>query len=97
MTSEQDRIPSITKTAFACPHCGAYTTQTWYKVYCDKYSEKVRTPSLPDPNKREEFFRDSDASPEVKKMILEWVDRMSLGKPFLQNHESGEYLYNSGY
>ena len=38
--------PSIQETAFDCPHCGAYTTQTWYEVFAKRRPDEYRTPSL---------------------------------------------------
>ena len=43
----QHSPPSITETAFDCPHCGAFTTQYWFDLHAGRLGEKQRTPQFP--------------------------------------------------
>jgi hypothetical protein len=54
--------PTVSLTAFSCPHCGALTTQHWWPAKVD-YPEKGGTPlriNDPDKSKRRiaETFKD---------------------------------------
>jgi hypothetical protein len=40
--------PSITKTVFDSPHCGAFTTQHWLTLPAVYIDDKQRVPSIPD-------------------------------------------------
>ena len=53
--------PSITETAFDCPHCGAFTTQHWLSLYATYFDEKQRTPIIPD-KEMEQRIQDSGNS-----------------------------------
>ncbi|MCL1084170.1 hypothetical protein L2746_19815, partial [Shewanella psychromarinicola] len=53
--AHENTIPLISKTAFSCPHCGAYTTQHWYKMNAAPYDEDNRTPMIPDESLAEKF------------------------------------------
>jgi len=50
--------PSIRETAFNCPHCGAYTTQTWYDLWAGALSGESRTPIVPDKDFLEVIRKD---------------------------------------
>ena len=91
MSQNTDTVPEIHKTAFSCPHCNAYTTQHWSKLYSDSYSEERRTPSIPDQSLKERFQNDQEMNPEIKKRLIEWVDKMSAGKPFTDVQENSCY------
>nr|VFK48678.1 MAG: protein of unknown function (DUF4145) [Candidatus Kentron sp. TC] len=70
MNENTNTVPATNKTAFSCPHCNAYTTQYWSRVFSAPYPEENRTPYLPDSRR------------EVKANLIEWVDKMMPGKPF---------------
>lgn len=91
MSQNTDTVPAINKTAFSCPHCGAYTTQHWSKLYSDEYSEEHRTPNIPDQSLRERFQNDRAIDEKLKAHLLDWVDKMSAGKPFTEVQESSCY------
>jgi hypothetical protein len=48
--------PSITETAFNCPHCGALTSQYWFEVYAVKLEDR-NTPFIPDANILKEIHK----------------------------------------
>ncbi|BDA62092.1 DUF4145 domain-containing protein [Shewanella xiamenensis] len=92
MAESTKGIPSIEKTAFCCPHCGAYTTQNWSSLYSKSYKEDRRTPIIPNVSQKEEWEKDPQLEVEVKKMLVEWAERMCVGKPFPDTQSESEYL-----
>lgn len=83
---------SVESTAFACPHCGAYTTQHWFKLYARQNDDDSRTPNLPDAETRKLFADAEDIPAEAKPKLLEWCDRMMLGLPFFEELEQNPFL-----
>jgi len=84
--------PSISETAFSCPHCGALTTQTWFSCFVKRIDTDTRVPLLPDPEKvrtyvAEHSSRDEDG--EGKK-VISWADQMENGLPFTEAASSHE-------
>lgn len=57
---------AINKTAFSCPHCGAYTTQYWYELKATPILGEVKTPSLFTPE--EAFHIVEKLRPEDEKI-----------------------------
>jgi hypothetical protein len=45
MNAPKANPPSIDRTAFGCPHCGAYSAQTWFRLYAAKCTDR-ETPAL---------------------------------------------------
>lgn len=89
--SNENTTPLVTKTAFSCPHCGAYTTQHWYQLVVDSYSEEHRTPTIPTPEMIEEFRTAKDIPKETKESLLEWGTKMLSGKPFFEKNNNSLY------
>lgn len=85
-------IPAIDSTAFACPHCGAFTTQHWYRLLAQPHEEDSRTPSMPDAEKRKHFETSKDIPKEVRPKLLEWCDRMMSGHPNFELLEQSPYV-----
>lgn len=92
MLSSENRIPLITKTAFSCPHCGAYTTQHWFNLFADACSDDQRLPFIPDLKMMDQFRSDRDLSPEDRAPLIEWCSNMLSGKPFFDT--GAKNLYN---
>jgi hypothetical protein len=84
MPTDEERVPSVTKTAFACPHCGAYTTQTWHDTFGKRYSGDERTPSFPDPGSKTRVLAEPKFDDEFKAKFAEWCDNIESGKPFIE-------------
>ena len=87
--------PSISATAFDCPHCGAYTTQYWLDVY-GNYSEKNETPHIPNEAIKKMFNEDTKLPAEDKQEWLKWYNNMGTGLVFLEETE-GHVIYNNVY
>ena len=83
--------PLISKTAFNCPHCGAYTTQYWSKLFIGNYSGDLRTPSIPHEDLISEIQNNRNLSEEVKPNLISWVKKMISGKPFIENSQDAPF------
>jgi hypothetical protein len=86
--------PSISATAFDCPHCGAFTTQHWYKLHADRIVEKERIPSIPDAETRDRIEKDKEIEPEEKILFLDWINQILAGLVIIDQNENGKYVYN---
>jgi hypothetical protein len=97
-SSNADTVPAINKTAFACPHCGAYTTQYWHELYSKSIDcEDKKTPHLFFPDMKDKVLQDfkkinSDTGRTLDKNDIEkfcdWFEKQCSGKPFLVNIDS---------
>lgn len=85
--------PSISETAFECPHCGAYTTQHWYQLTAAQLSDDNRTPIIPAANLRERIENDRDIEPDVRTSLIEWAEQMNSGLVFFEKNNKGRYFY----
>jgi hypothetical protein len=83
--------PSVSETAFSCPHCGALTTQYWLKLYAESLPAESPTPNIPKESDRKGIIEDTIKS-ELKTHILGWMDKMLSGLVFLQ--EGGSTAHN---
>lgn len=88
----EENTPLISKTAFSCPHCGAYTTQNWFQLSADSYSEELRTPTIPNEAMAEAFRTNRDIPEESRNDLVKWVNDMLVGKPFFEKTKNT--LYN---
>lgn len=86
--------PSISATAFDCPHCGAFTTQHWYKLHADQLGEKQRVPLFPDAQAKDRIRKATDLEDAQRKNILQWIEKISAGLVLLDRNQSGSYVYN---
>lgn len=82
--------PSISETAFNCPHCGALTSQFWFNTYVDKLSNG-KTPFIPDEKVKHNILSDQIIEPEQKNQFIEKINEMMKGLVFLEEHESSCY------
>lgn len=85
---------SISATAFDCPHCGAFTTQHWYKLHADRISEKERVPSIPDAETRDRIAKTKELEPDRKERLLEWIDKTLAGLVQIDRNQNGAYVYS---
>ncbi|SDW72742.1 DUF4145 domain-containing protein [Nitrosomonas oligotropha] len=87
--------PSISVTAFDCPHCGAFTTQHWYKLYANQISEKERVPSFPGAKTRDRITKAKELEADQKEQFLLSIDKIMSGLVLLDRNQSGSYVYNN--
>jgi len=88
---ERDNNPSVTKAAFACPFCGAYTTQYWFSVRATSTKDN----SCPVIWNSKSFAEDwlKQRSPEEQSFILERIRKFSTGKVFYAEEATSSYSY----
>jgi len=83
--------PTVSKTAFNCPHCSALTTQNWFKVYASRFDEKQRTPSLPDESVIEEISNSNEIHEDIRAELIKEYRRILDGVPFIKRSEDNPY------
>jgi hypothetical protein len=71
--------PSIRETAFDCPHCGAYTTQTWYELWAIGLSGQLPIPFIPDKDFLEGIRQDQNILPITKSSLIADGERWLSG------------------
>jgi hypothetical protein len=82
--------PSISETAFNCPHCGALTSQFWFKTYVDNLADRG-TPLIPDEEVKKNILSDQLIKPEQKERFIEKINERMKGLVFFEEHESSCY------
>lgn len=82
--------PSIAETAFSCPHCGAFTTQYWYKIRANGITGERPRPFIPGTKDRERYRKEFDVQPDLKNKLIDWVDKISSGLVFFEG-DDGKY------
>ena len=88
--------PSISETAFNCPHCGAYAHQKWLTLYA-----KLQAPNNSiAPELQLEYIMqipfDKIKDERIRNEVIELVTRISEGYPFLEkpiDNIDGQYVY----
>lgn len=84
--------PSITETAFNCPHCGALANQTWFHLRADpKRKDELPFRLAEDNFNRERMERIEN--PEEREEALALAARVIAGAPFIDRNQSGKYTY----
>jgi len=62
--------PSIKETAFDCPYCGAYTTQTWFRITVTHFDKAAGPPKIGNKESLMQLRLAKDIS-EEEKMLFE--------------------------
>jgi len=83
--------PSIKKTAFDCPHCGAFTTQYWFSIKAKQLDENY-FPIIPSKEWWASVQKDPEKPEEEKRILLDWYKEMSTGLVFIE--KAGERGYD---
>ena len=82
--------PSIEKTAFECPHCGAYTSQRWYRLLA-KERQKDSTPHIPGQEFVEMINSNRDMVDATRSMLLEWQKKLETRLVVFEKLGNSEY------
>lgn len=84
--------PSVSETAFNCPHCGALAKQTWFNLKADE----TKKGQLPLRLTVETFNRDNieqiEDSDERERMHA-LAERILAGAPFIEGRKKGAYVH----
>ncbi len=88
---------SIREVAFDCPHCGAYTTQTWYNLFAKGRSADDRTPGVLDVGVLERITSNSAIDDGMKDRLRKHFEPIIAGLVVLDRHEQGEYVFLSAH
>lgn len=80
---------SVRETAFDCPYCGAYTSQTWLNLHATKVKDDPGTPSIIDETRRNEIAEDQTIPPEMRQKFVAFAAKMASGKIFLEPYNAG--------
>lgn len=85
--------PSIQATAFDCPHCSAFTTQSWYELYAGEIQGSERTPAIAQSESKKRISESTEIRAEHKKRLYEYVDKILTGLVFLSDREDVPRTY----
>lgn len=76
-------VPSLRKTSFSCPHCGAFAHHDWYGVLSCEINSKDKKPVIISRDDVSEIMR---ACPDVNRESLgEWFEMYFSGLPFFDH------------
>lgn len=89
--------PSISSTAFSCPHCGAYTTQYWHELHAKRIDDEKKIPFFPKEEDMNDLRTGKNADDDQIKMVAEWMEKILSKNPFLEYTKSGAYVNNRLY
>ncbi|MAZ04362.1 MAG: hypothetical protein CMN56_14610 [Sneathiella sp.] len=87
MNEKFDTIPTIDKLSFACPHCGAYSGQTYYDVFASRITGNQRTPTLPNYEAIEDIKNDFNIDADTRERVTEYLKKLCNGKPLLEKED----------
>ena len=87
-----NRAPSTNERAFNCPHCQAYTSQTWFEFYATQIKGDRQLPPSFEPGRAEEFRAETDIKQELKDRLIEHFEKMDSGLVFLERLGDAAYL-----
>ena len=71
--------PSVSETAFSCPHCSALTTQYWYNLLAEVIEGDKPTPYVANEKQKEWVRRNQEMSPQVKEDFITSIERLLPG------------------
>lgn len=84
--------PSITLSAFSCPHCGVYTTQYWFRLHANSITGNTRTPTIPNQKTIEKYKASSDIDAKIKERLIKWATKIQLGFVYIERNDNSTYL-----
>lgn len=79
-----DWTPGLAKALFKCPHCGAITDQSWYRLRAEPYDENGNGPFIPDAFFISQVQNASNVEEEERNHFIEWANKIQGGDVFFQ-------------
>ena len=83
--------PSVKETAFNCPHCFTFTSQSWYSLYAKQVDNDERLPVLPDGKKRAVIENAPQLTPTEKANLLGFLRQLTSGFVVLNETRDSTY------
>jgi len=84
---------SVRERAFDCPHCGAFTTQTWYHTHAERIEKDPGKPFISDEESAKRLAADKELAPEMKERFKVWLAKLASGDVALERNKEGRYIY----
>jgi len=81
--------PALGENSFSCPHCGAISHQTWFKLFLESY-DKDNKPWMPEPEIIDRIKRDKEF--EDKEGLITFFQKKLSKKLFHEVHENNSFL-----
>ena len=82
--------PSISETAFNCPHCGALAKQHWFELRAEGKKKDGLPLRLTEDGVNRDFLKQLDSEEEREKWEKR-IARVITGAPFIDRRESGHF------
>lgn len=86
--------PSIRRNDFNCPHCGAHSNQTWFKLSADPI-ERGGTPRYLDGEFVSAVKTDRNINDEMKERLIRLANEVAIGLVVIEREERGHLLYHT--
>ena len=85
--------PSVTETSFSCPHCGAYTSQSWCRYFGQVLGRDDPLPPQYELSKWEGLAKAAKDPEKREKLesVAAFVKRINTGKPFTDKKGTHDY------
>jgi hypothetical protein len=93
-TAEDGHPPSISETAFDCPHCGVFTTQFWYKLHATQIEGEKRRPSIVKPDAEKAIRQDTSLNAAQIQHFVDFAKRANTGLIYIEKTDSAFYPSN---
>ena len=84
---------SVRERSFDCPHCGAFTTQTWYRTHADRIEKNPGTPFILGEESTKRLAPDKELAPETEEKITTWLAKLASGDVILVRNNDGRDVH----
>lgn len=88
--------PSVERTSFACPHCGAHATQHWFNTFAIQITGEKTTPTIPTLEVLDQIEKEIEQTKEAKhrevlRGIHKYFSGLLTGEPFFEKLDKTPY------
>ena len=83
--------PSVEETAFCCPHCSAYTTQYWFRLYGRQYGDSRPLPFIMRESDKADTSCNKQLPKEKKEARQALIQRLLPGFVVIEHGSDTEY------